>query len=54
MGIQYGSQGQTSHEKIVPLVIPSRNALGSAKVGGKREVRRPRGVAGDGGDESGQ
>ncbi len=49
VGIQYGSQVQTPHEKVVPHVILSGNALRRAKVGGKRKVRRSRDVAADGG-----
>ena len=49
VGIQYGSQVQTPHEKVVPHVILSGNTLRRAKVGGKREVRRSRDVAADGG-----
>ncbi len=49
MGIQYGSQVQTAYEKVVTHVVLSRQALGCAKVGRKRKVRRPRDVAAGGG-----
>ena len=47
MGIQYRSQVRTSQEKIVPMLSCSGITLSSTKVGGKREIRRPRDVAAD-------